>query len=146
MPELNDYMRYANVVSKTYVLPQSKIALALEDFMESLATLNKANNSLPFFSVILAENGQMRLKIHIALKAPVATVPAGLHFDSYFQVTDMASLAVCGDFENKMAEAFNELHGFLEQEGLRPITPPFVILSGDQTLSYAIVKVGYASA
>ncbi|MDR2106601.1 MAG: DUF5085 family protein [Coriobacteriales bacterium] len=146
MPELNDAMRYANVVSKAYVLPQQKVSSAIQDFMESLVVLGKANSSLPFFSAVLAEDGWMRLRMHIALKAPVATVPDGLRFDSYFYVTHMASLVVCGDIEDKMPEAFSELNDFLEQKGLRPTTPPFIILSGDETLSYTIVKVGYTSA
>jgi hypothetical protein len=146
MPELNDSMCFANVLSKAYVLPQQKASLAIQDFMQSLAALGQANSSLPFFSAVLAEDGWMRLRMHIALKAPASTVPDGLRFDSYFYLTDMASLVVCGDLEDKMAGAFDELGAFLGQRGLRPVTPPFVILAGDETLSYATVKVGYASA
>ncbi|MDR2196575.1 MAG: hypothetical protein LBO07_01230 [Coriobacteriales bacterium] len=88
----------------------------------------------------------MRLNMHIALKDPVTAVLQGICFDSCFHVMGMVSLIVggWGDLEAKMTGAFDELRGFLKEKDMQPITPPFVVVSGDEPLAYAIVKIGYA--
>ena len=86
----------------------------------------------------------MSLKLYLSLLSTPKQLPPGLHFDSYFQVEDMASLAVCGDgLDVKVEQGYQELERFLDEQGLAPATPVFHILRADDTLSYTILKVGY---
>ena len=144
MCNLNDRMSYANVVSKTYQIPKSRIELVFEDFYTEVLALNSKIFSLPFFTVAELPDDWLLIKMHTAMSAPVAAMPKGLHFDSYFHIDQMASLAVCGEgIDKKTEEAHDKLLSCLEESALIATTPVFYVMSGDTTLQYTIVKVGY---
>jgi effector-binding domain-containing protein len=138
-------MRYANVVSKTYCLPAQKLDLAYRDFFTTLDQANIQITSLPFLVSSELPNDWVAVKMHITIKDPVLNLPQGMHFDSYFSIEPMASLAIYGeDIEEKTREGYERLGTFLEEQGLRAITPIFNIMRGDEALTYVILKLGYA--
>jgi len=144
MCTLNDFMRYAHVFSKTYQIPKDKIDLALKDFFEQVMSVSARIASLPFFTMHELPEEWVLIKIHISMKNPPTHIPEGLHYDSYFYIDQMASLAICNDdIQKQSAESYDKLLMFLEQNNLAACTPIFCIMSGDDTLKYTFFKVGY---
>jgi len=147
MCNLNDFMRYANVVSKSYSVPQDKLELAMTDFFEQTAKLNRQLASMPFYSLEELPDNQVFIKMYLSLQYPLEDLPQGMHFDSYFNIGPMVSCAVYGDdMEAQGANSYNRFQPFFEQNKLIPVTPVFTVLRGDSDFSYAILKIGYVTA
>jgi hypothetical protein len=144
MCNLNDYMRCANVISKTYLLPKDKLELAYRDFFQAVDKTGAKMASLPFFISAPAEGDTVSIRLYLPMLSTPKQLPPGLHFDSYFLIEDMASLAVCGEgIDAKVEQGYQRLEGFLDEQGLAPATPVFHILRADDSLTYTILKVGY---
>jgi hypothetical protein len=145
MPNLNDFIRHANVLSRTYYLPMDKAQTAIEDFLRLVAGNTQQDvASLPFYSIEDLGNGNVRMKIHMAMRGVQRDLPPQLKYDSYFYIPNMASVAVHGDFAAVTEEAALSLQEHIEANGLRPATPLFCEMKGDDTLQFTILKMGYA--
>jgi len=147
MSQLNDFMRYANVISKSYQVPRQKLDLAVSDFLEQIAALEPKIASMPFFSIQELPNDWVFIKLYISLQNPMSNLPKGLHFDSYFFIDNMASCAIHGnDLQNQTAEGHDKLQAFLSEKSLVPTTPVFTEIHGDEDFTFTILKVGYTEA
>lgn len=141
---LNDTMRYANLVSSSYVVSAKNIPKVLTDFYQKVFELDNSISSLPFFSLQEAEDGRFFVRLYNSLVKPMITLPPGLHFDSYFYIEKMASLAVYGsEYTSLAAEGTEMIVAYLNKRNLETVGPLFTVLAGKGELSYPILKVAY---
>ena len=136
-------MQYKNVISKSYLIPKEHTDKAITDFISELAKGEIRTSTLPFYTIELLKDDWIRMSLYISSDDDFPTLAPKMHFDSYFCVEDMASCCLFENLEEKIPLTHSDLSTFLEKNNLRPITPVYHIIGGDQSIKYIILKIGY---
>jgi ubiquinone/menaquinone biosynthesis C-methylase UbiE len=145
MVELNDFMQYKNVLSKSYRIPKDKQELAIRDFLEAVIAMGGEMATSPFFAIEGSKDEEIIVKYYVSIENNnPGTLIRGLHFDTYFGVEPMAAAVLAGDIAVQSEKAYEMLYETLEKNGLVATSPVFVHPSGDNDFQYATLKVGYA--
>ncbi|CAM3958484.1 DUF5085 family protein [Mesobacillus thioparans] len=139
-----DHIRYKNVISRKYRFHYQEMDEVMKDFINDVAQ-QKASirgplfysiNYVPFDEVI---NGEF----FIPIREDFIDLLEDQFFHSYFSIENTASITIHNRFEENTQVAYALLLEFLEQNKKEQVTPFFHVISGDETLQYMHIKVGY---
>ncbi|WP_226642930.1 DUF5085 family protein [Mesobacillus subterraneus] len=139
-----DHIRYKNVISRKYRFHYRKMDEVMKDFINDVAQ-QKASirgplfysiNNVPLDEVISGE-------FFLPIREDSIDLLEDQFFHSYFSIENMASVTIHNRFEKNTQVAYALLLEFLEQNKMEQSTPFFHVISGDETLQYMNVKVGY---
>lgn len=140
---MGDFIHRKNVISKTYLLPKTKIQSGMVDFLNTANNIGATPAALPFFIMDFIKDDWVKIKLYMPVEQDFLQVPSNMHFDSYFSVENMVALCVAENPEKNMSNAYVKMFDFLESNSLRAITPVFHVLGGNKEQTYTILKVGY---
>lgn len=140
---LNDSIQHMNVVSKSYRIPQSGLQPAIEDFINLIANFELHPTALPFYYVIPTKDNDSILKIFLPVKEDRPAISEEIHFSSYFDIQNMASVCLTRTDQELMTEKTLELFDNIEADGAKASTPLFFVMAGDTEMQYTFLKVGY---
>lgn len=139
----NDSIRFRNVISKRYKLYNKDIAEVMEAFLTEVSKININIKGPLFYSINdVPNNDIMEMEFFISIKEDKAEVYDDMDFHSYFSIENMISESIFEDFEKNTEITYAILNKYLKQNKLIQVTPIFHVISGDQTLQYALIKIG----
>lgn len=139
----NDSIRFRNVISKRYKLYNKDIAEVMEAFLTEVSKININIKGPLFYSINdVPNNDIMEMEFFIPIKEDKAEVYDDMDFHSYFSIENMISESIFHDFEKNTEITYTILNEYLKQNKLIQVTPIFHVISGDQTLQYAFIKIG----
>lgn len=143
MINTNDFIQLKNVIEKSYRCHYSEMEKAMKDFFRGLDALNITIVG-PFMYTL--RNVPKDEIIECDFLLPILEDDLYLNsdylFHSYYEVYDMFSLAIFGDFNTKTEAAYAELLLNIRENNLVQVTPIYHIISKDDSLPYLIIKVG----
>lgn len=147
MINTHDYIRLTNIISKKYYFNYKDFENVMKEFLNNINTLKLNINGFPFYSINMfpTVNENVSMEFFISVKESYVEVPKDMAFHSYFSIENMISTNVFNDYEKNSEEVYLKLESFIEENKLEQTTPFFNVISGDETLQYAFLKVGVAS-
>ncbi|MEH7381279.1 DUF5085 family protein [Bacillus sp. JJ1533] len=140
----NDSIRYTNVISKKFRFHYHEMNAVMNGFFQDVAKLGVTMKGPFFYSI---NNVPMDEIVHAELFMPIREDAAPVHddfeFHSYFSIEEMASICLHKEFEKNTQVAYHMLFSYIEESNLRPITPIFHVVSGDENFRYMFIKIGH---
>lgn len=143
MINTNDYIQMKNVIEKSYQFHYSEMEKAMQDFLNGLDQLNVTIVG-PFMYTLrnVPKDEMMECDFLMPIMENRLNQTTDVSFHSYYEVYDMFSLAISGDFNKETELAYAELLINIKENNLKQVTPFYHVISSDDSLKYMIIKVG----
>ena len=132
-----------NVIEKSYQFHYSEMEKAMQDFLNGLDQLNVTIVG-PFMYTLrnVPKDEMMECDFLMPIMENRLNQTTDVLFHSYYEVYDMFSLAISGDFNKETELAYAELLINIKENNLKQVTPFYHVISSDDSLKYMIIKVG----
>ena len=110
MINTNDYIQMKNVIEKSYQFHYSEMEKAMQDFLNGLDQLNVTIVG-PFMYTLrnVPKDEMMECDFLMPIMENRLNQTTDVSFHSYYEVYDMFSLAISGDFNKETELAYAEL-------------------------------------
>lgn len=139
-----DSIRYQNVISRKYRFHFSEMEGAMQDFLQDISILDVTLRGPMFYSLNNVPMDEiMNVEFFMPVENNYVEVMEDMQFHSYFSVEDMVSICLFENFEQDTEVGYAMILKYLEENGFEQATPMFHIFSGDETLQYVFLKMGY---
>lgn len=141
----NDSIRYTNVLSSSYRCHFKDLNRAVETFLNNVIEQEATPKGPLFYSLTnVPKDEVVQGELYMPIEESFIETSRDMCFHSYFGIEDMISICVHTEIERNTEVAYHMLLTHIEQVQLRPATPFFHVISGDDTLQYVFIKMGVA--
>ena len=141
----DDSIRLTNVLSKAYSCHYVDIDKAAEVFLDEVIKRGATPKGPLFYSLEnVPSDERVRGELFMPVEESYIKTSGDMYFHSYFNIEDMISICVHTDMEQNTEVAYFMLLAHMEEVGLRPTTPFFHVVGGDDSFQYVFIKVGVA--
>ncbi|MFS0864996.1 DUF5085 family protein [Fredinandcohnia sp. 179-A 10B2 NHS] len=142
-----DSIRYSNVLSSGYRCHYKDLNQTVETFLNKVIKQEATPKGPLFYSLTNVPKDEIVQGIlYMPIEESYIESSGDLYFHSYFSIEDMISLCIHTDIERNTEVAYHMLLTHIEEVQLRPATPFFHVVSGDDTFQYVFIKIGVAEA
>jgi hypothetical protein len=146
MVNVNDSIRYKNVIARKYRFHYSSMEEVTTEFINDIVKLGATIKGPLFYSINNVPMDEvLNAEFFMPIEEDYIEVMEDMNFHSYFSIEDMIAYCVYTNFEQNTEIAYSILLSYIEQNHLQQVTPIFHILSGDKSLQYIFIKIGVIS-
>lgn len=140
-----DSIKYTSVISRKYRFYYKDMEQYLSNFMNDVMKLKVTIKGPLFYSLNNVPMDEiMNVEFFMPVDEDYVNVPEDMHFHSYFFIDKMISTCDLADHEASTETAYGELLHYMESHYLRQTTPIYHIVSGDRSLPYLFIKIGFS--
>jgi effector-binding domain-containing protein len=141
----NDAIRYTNVVSRKYRFHYREMKEVIADFLQEIDRQKATVKGPLFYSINNVPTEEwINGEFFMPIEEDELLLTEQFSFHSYFSIESMLSHCIFTHFEALTEVSYRMLLDFIEHQQLIQTTPIFHILSGDRSLAYVYIKIGYA--
>ncbi|GAE00680.1 hypothetical protein CBO05C_0370 [Clostridium botulinum B str. Osaka05] len=147
MINTHDYIRLTNTISRKYYFNYRDFENVMKEFLNNISDLKVNITGFQFYSINMFAtiNENVGMEFFISVKENYVDVPKDMNFHSYFSIENMIFTTVFNNYEKNTEEEYSRFKKFMEENKLEQTTPFFNVISGDDTLQYAFLKVMVSS-
>lgn len=139
-----DHIRYKNVVSRKYRFHYHEMEDVMKDFVNDVIEQKGTIKGPLFYSINnVPLNEMVSGEFFMPIIEDSIELLEDMYFHSYFSIENMASVILHNRFEENTEIVYKLLLEFIEDNEMQQVTPFFHVISGDETLQYLTIKMGY---
>lgn len=141
----NDSIKYKNVVSKKYYFYHKDFDKVYKAFFDEVMKVGYTLKGPFFYSINNVPKDEMVYgELFIPVNEDKPLDSDELNYQSYFNIENMLGASVFGDFLSNTEYTYGKLLAFIDKFQLKQVTPIYHIISSDDTMNYALIKIGVA--
>lgn len=145
MISTDDSIRYQNVVSKRYHFFYTDMTKYMQEFLEEIKRRGLHPHGKIFYTLNnVPKDENMDVEFFLPVREENVESQGEFHYHSYYEVENMISTRVVGDFEQNTQVAYSALNSFMTTMNLKQITPPFHVIDRAGETDFVTIKIGYS--
>lgn len=144
MININDNIRFTNVVSMKAVFHYKKMEENIERFKEMIVNNSLHINGPLIYAIYNAPVDEiLAIEFFISIKEDhIPNNIKDLEFQSYFDIENMISTTIVKNREQEIEMAYSAMVEFMRTYKLKQITPIFNVVKADKNYAYMMIKIG----
>ncbi|RJX39128.1 DUF5085 family protein [Paenibacillus pinisoli] len=144
---VGDSIRFTNVISKKYYYHFNDMKTVMESFINEIIGVHATVKGPLFYALYNVPLDEMMMaEFFMPVEEDQVELPEDMRYHSYYNIEDMLGVAIHKQFETATEEAYASLIQYMNLNGYTQITPIYHLFSGDNTMQYVHIKIGYAPA